>query len=537
MGKVVLGRGAAAFVLLVAFGCALAVAAVAPAQAASAASSSPSPSPTIVSQITSKDTMYSNTYQLSDGTYQARIYSQPIRFKNAQGAWQSFDTSLVAVGPSGVYHAADTPVGVTIGSSSAGSPPAQLTAAGYTVTWSLQNASAALALAPTASAASYFGAAANTTLSYRVLDWGVEQSLTLASAAAPNSFTCTLSHPGLTMAQDPTSGQWSLFAPGNPDPIFNLSGINVTDASADAQGNPAACAAAAMSVSPGNGQSTLTYTVPRSWLADPARVYPVTIDPTITRQPPTGDSSPTYCDTFVNDTPPSGTHGTATNLLCGDDSTYGHCRDLISFDLSSLSGDYISSAIFYIDKFYQGSSSPTIELCPATGRFTYGSSWTSLGCSRNTFSSPPWNGSPIFSGTIPVGWWSHDVTSTVRSWTSNSSPNYGFVLHQDESTKYGTAYESKFYSDDYNNGLCAPALTINFDQPPQPGRLGEWLRADLCGRRRSPGEGQCLDRLPVRHQRRLLGRQPELRGRALSARPRRLVGEQPGNRLDGVVGR
>jgi hypothetical protein len=69
-------------------------------------------------------------------------------------------------------------------------------------------------------------------------------------------------------------------------------------------------------------------------------------------------------DTFVNDTPPSDTHGPATNLLSGDDSDYGKCRDLFQFNLSSLSGDYIDSAAFEAYKFYQGSSSPTIDVAP-----------------------------------------------------------------------------------------------------------------------------------------------------------------------------
>ena len=82
-------------------------------------------------------------------------------------------------------------------------------------------------LAPAASVASYLGVATDTTLSYKALNWGIEQSLSLASAAAPASFTCTLSHPGLTLAQD-SGGQWGLYAPGNPWPIFLLVGHRST---------------------------------------------------------------------------------------------------------------------------------------------------------------------------------------------------------------------------------------------------------------------------------------------------------------------
>ena len=96
--------------------------------------------------------------------------------------------------------------------------------------------------------------------------------------------------------------------PGTPTPSLSLSGIEVYDASSDANGNAATCSAASMTVSPGSGQSTLTYSVPRSWLSDPARVYPVTIDPSVTLNPTAGDHP--YCDTFVNSSPGTGSHGT-----------------------------------------------------------------------------------------------------------------------------------------------------------------------------------------------------------------------------------
>ena len=224
-----------------------------PAEAATTAPPTPRPSPTIVSEITSKETMYSNTYRLSDGSYQAQIFSLPIRFKNAQGVWQSFNTNLVSSGIAGAYHAANLPVVLTIGSAAGGTAPTSLAADGYTVTWSVRGLAAGVPVAPGPSAASYLGVATDTTLSYKALNWGVEQSLLLSSAAAPASFTCTLSHPGLTLVKD-SQGRWGLYAPGDPSPIFLLSDIDVNDASG------AACATATMTVSPGSDSSTLTYT-------------------------------------------------------------------------------------------------------------------------------------------------------------------------------------------------------------------------------------------------------------------------------------
>ena len=119
-------RGAAALVVLVA-SITLWSASLAHADTPPQVSPTPAPSPTIVSQLTNKDTMYSNTYRLSDGSYQAQIFSPPIRFKDASGAWQNFDTSLVAAGLAGVYHASRHAGGHHHRQPPAlGSPPAQL---------------------------------------------------------------------------------------------------------------------------------------------------------------------------------------------------------------------------------------------------------------------------------------------------------------------------------------------------------------------------------------------------------------------------
>jgi hypothetical protein len=46
-----------------------------------------------------------------------------------------------------------------------------------------------------------------------------------------------------------------------------------------------------MEVTPGDGESTITLTVPEKWLTDPARKYPVMIDPSLDQW--------SSCDTYV----------------------------------------------------------------------------------------------------------------------------------------------------------------------------------------------------------------------------------------------
>ncbi len=427
-----------------------------PAARAASAAPAPAPSPTIVSEITKKETMYQTVYKMSDGSYQAQISAEPIRFKAADGSWQSFDTNLVSAGAAGLWQATNLPVALEIGTTGTGSPPVQIAARGYTLTWTVQGAAAGLATAPGPATASYLGVASDTTLSYKALDWGVEQCLSLASAAAPASFTCTLAHPGLSLAQD-ANGGWGLYAPGDPTPIYLLSGLSVYDAA----GVP--CSAATMTVSPGSGQSTLTYAVPRSWLSDSARVWPVTLDPSVTLNPNTGNTS--YADTYVDSA--GGTHGTATSLLCGyDGATATYNRTLVAFDLSSLGHAYVHSATFSLYKNYSGGSSPTIYTATMNEAWSTSSTWSSLGCVANSFPTS-FCSAPIASQQVSSGAWMNvTATSAVSAWLNGSQANDGFVVYQTEnSSQQGSAYESKFTSADAG-GSYIPELVVNYDPSP-----------------------------------------------------------------------
>ena len=332
--------------------------------------------PRIVAQVTGKDTMYSNTYRLSNGQYQAQIFAQPIRFKGARGNWQNFNTSLVAPAP---------PASTVPPTCRWQSRSARLATAASPLNFRprlhhhLERAehSGRRAPGPGPSAASYLGVANETTLSYKVLNWGVEQSLTLASNAAPASFTCTVSHPGLTMAQTPAASGASTFR-ATPCPLFFLSGISVYDASHRCQRQPGDLPGATMSVVPGNGRSTLTYSVPRSWLADPARVYPVTIDPAVTLNPTPGDNA--YCDTWIDSGNPGSSHGASASETSGYTTADGNSTVVPCCSSTSR----VSPATTSI----RPPSSSTRQTCTATHRRSRCARWTRAGTTARPGPAP-----------------------------------------------------------------------------------------------------------------------------------------------------
>jgi len=411
--------------------------------------------PSVVRELTKLRSESATVYELSDGSLRGEFSSAPIRFRDASGAWQSFDTSLRQSGLPGVYEAARLPLRVRIGATGTDSPPVELCAEGYTVRLQLAESTVGLALPLSGSQASYAGVAPYTTLCYRALPFGVEQSLILSGAEAPCSYTCTLTHPGLSLARD-LAGQWGLYAPKQKDPLFVLSDLCVFDSARQ----PAFCGEAAMGVNPGKGKSSLTYRLPRRWLSDPARVFPVIIDPTLTRRTAAGNSG--YCDTCVS-SQGGDSHGPAPNLLTGKDSSGYYWRSLAKFDTSVIKdGAYIKEATFSLRKYDQGSQTATAYLRPMWRPWSGGSTWDSLEMSVSSF---PVSWTDSSSVTAPA-WLSFDARSIVQSWKDGSRTDYGFAVNQNESGSQGSTYFSWYRSADYSEPTAAPKLVVTYDPGP-----------------------------------------------------------------------
>jgi len=144
--------------------------------------------PTVVADLVSQQTATSDTYLLSDGSLRTEIVSQPMRFQDAGGNWQSFDTTLVPSGLPGTYRSLQTPGAVTLGPGTLPFP-AQMAALGYTVGLGLVGGNG-VQTTVLGDSATYLAATTATNVTYRALDTGLEQSLILGSATAPTSFKC-----------------------------------------------------------------------------------------------------------------------------------------------------------------------------------------------------------------------------------------------------------------------------------------------------------------------------------------------------------
>jgi hypothetical protein len=234
--------------------------------------------PDVVRELVEKRTENSRTFLLADGRLKSEVFEGAINFKDASGAWCEINPNLVTAAK-GEYVSAATPVKVILTSPRSSTDLVTLAAEGATVGMRMEGTNLA---APVISdnKALYLSTTSNLVLAYEVLGNGLKETIMLLSAKAPDSYTFTINHPGLTMWQD-KAGQWGLYEMVEYPPVLVMGGLTVFDSSLDAIGDPAFCADATMEVTPGEGKSTVSITVPKKWLRDPARKFPVMIDPTL----------------------------------------------------------------------------------------------------------------------------------------------------------------------------------------------------------------------------------------------------------------
>jgi len=404
--------------------------------------------PTVVRELPEERTQYSTTYLLSNGTFRAVLVQEPVNFKDASGAWQPIDASLVPVAGLDVYATVAAPVEVTLADEAPGQKPVTVASGEYVVTMNLLGWAEDEKLI-LGDSAIYSGVAPDTDVTYTATGDGLKEVITLMSPIAPGMFSYRLSHPGLSLRRAAATGEWGLYAGDAAEPTFVLGAMNASDSSRDEADEPAWCDGASMSVSPGEGASTITYSLPRAWLADPARVWPVKIDPQLfTRNPD---------DTYVSLGYPNTAYGSSQELLCGKVSTAtDNCRALVKFPQvdSSIPDDVeITGATFQVRQFWQpATNNDHTYISRCASAWSNASTWTSL----NPLST-------VALGEYDVAgsaWLMVDATSVVQGWKDGLYANNGFVLKQ--TTDEGAAYARKFRSGEYSDAAYRPQITVDY---------------------------------------------------------------------------
>lgn len=445
-------------------------------------------------EAVSERTEYLTTYANPDGTLTTESSMAPVRFKNAAAAraaggaadrwgWSEVDLTLTQRAGAVVPTSWDRKVSLSAGGAAGsdfvsvdhgpatGAKDAKGAAGstGRTVSWALGGAFAGAKLpAPKLSGRSavYESVAPGVDVRVQVRPSGFEQDFIVkdrlaadAVAAGGGAFTIPLKTKGLT-AKPVTSGA-------------NKGGIAFVDAKGatvsvippaeawDAKlhpltGEPANRTPVALSVVQSSpGTAVLTVTPDAAWLADPARLFPVTVDPTYA----TLNVSPIR-DTWIATNYASTPKSTDPELKVGTyDGGTTKARSFLAFSSSGFKGFDVTSASIKVWEHYSHS-------CTARTLYAYDAS----GITEDvTWNSPPTMGTTVrgsvsaakgYSSSCAAGWVSVPVTADVQGHAEDGYSTLGFMLRANESDSYGW---KRFNSQE---GDHPPYLSVTYNRKP-----------------------------------------------------------------------
>ena len=322
--------------------------------------------PARVREFEERRTASSTSYQMSDGTTQVELSTEPVHYKDSKGKWQDIDTKVTAGSGDDSFETAKNNFRTRFGKST----DRLLTFEADGSSIGLGAAGEKRALAPVVKDSSVafpdvFGTA---DVRYYVSRTGVKETVVLtAPADAADEYTFELHTSGLTAKAQP-DGSIGFFKKNDDErPKYVIPAPNMYDSSAQNQlGQPGYSDSITPTISQQGGKTLLTLKPDQSWLAAKERVYPIVIDPTIVVVP-----DPTAAqDTSISQANASTPYGTNPTVLVGDDASHNTWRGLVKFDTSMIpAGTTIRSAdlnMHYGASFGSDTTTPTFVAVRAT---------------------------------------------------------------------------------------------------------------------------------------------------------------------------
>ena len=270
------------------------------------------------------------------GEFKTELYAGVKHFKNAKGDWVDIETELGASKDGKRQNKANS-FALTVADSSTGGALASVVLdAQHSVGFSLEGAAKVPATADKSSV-TYAKTHKDTDVRLTSVRTGVKEELVLHSSAAPDLFVFPLELKGLSASLN-DGGDVVYRDVAGTERARTPHGF-MTDANVDARSGegPTSRGVTYALIPHKNGQA-IEVRLDRAWLDDPARAYPVTVDPEIK----IGAGAD---DTFVSSLNTTWNHSYASVLNIGTynsggDRNYGYVR----FDTTPLNGATVTWA-------------------------------------------------------------------------------------------------------------------------------------------------------------------------------------------------
>jgi RHS repeat-associated protein len=387
-------------------------------------------------ELVAKRTAYSNTFALSSGERETRLYETPVNYRDEEGDWRPIEQELQEL-PSGAISNGDnsfdvhlpedldeSPVRVTLGDAWVSEAPL----GSNTTPAVLEDG-----------AATYAAEASGATFQYTGLADGLKESIELSDASAPSTYRFELeASPGVspTLAEDGAVE----FRDAEGDLVARMPAPTMADAAEVVA--PADAIHYGLEAD-GAGRWRLAVEADPQWLADPARSWPVAIDPSVTVSTPALDC------VIANTTETNMCGPSGWTYLLGKGGTEGIGRSLLRFPLgtvpahasinSATLGLYSQTEAKYVTKVDVYDVSRSWESGLSWKYFNShhggGSTWTTAGGDYGNAMPIPATQTPAERGGAGKGWWTFtgsNLAWLVQRWLDGTVANNGFLVKLDE---------------------------------------------------------------------------------------------------------
>ncbi len=369
-------------------------------------------------------------WQNPNRTLSTRMFSSPVNYQAPDGSWQAIDTRLVPDGKGGTINKAG-PFSVDLASSAADPSLVRMGVGDASLSFgfdgALPSGGSGANLRPAAVSGSvsgdaqdtvtYADALANVDVRFQVLAQELKEAIVLnrpLDTDVSPQFAFTVAMSGMS-ARTEDDGTIQFVDSKSSKVLFTIPQGLAVDASGDMseQRLPATTAVSVSLVARADASvATLVESVDPAWLADPARVYPVTIDPSLTMGG-SGDAYISQANTSLDCTGScqlaSGRYYDWAGYL------FGSVRSLIQYPVSELDGMSILSATWHGDVVTVGGTAPvTTTLHPIS------SSWSPT--SVNWLTQPSVRTDTATISSTAAGWKTTDITAWMQAWTTPASP-------------------------------------------------------------------------------------------------------------------
>jgi RHS repeat-associated protein len=437
----------------------------------------PSPSEPAGLELDDKRSATSQTFLLSDGTLETRLYETPINYQDPGGNWKPIDEGFEEL-PGGRLSNGPNGFDVSL-PERLGADPVRLSIGRSWVTTELLGAEPQ-EVEPEGASASYEVAGSGASFEFSNLADGLKEEIVIASASQPGTFHFDLdASAGLVPTlEDDGSIQ---FRDEGGRVVVSLPAPVMSDSAADA---PAESRAVHYELGPEvEGHWKLTVEADRSWLTQPDRVWPVRIDPTMT----VGSG----LDCIIG-----GTKGQTGWIDCAswgrkvdlvdytpniDSSKDGGQRGLLYLETSALPDNAsVSSATFNIYSAEPAVNTSGVELMKTSKPWTWQASWSRYDGSSKLWTTEGGDYSETLGQVLTsqrgsqAGWWQFGVPAKTVEGEVAKDADLGTLLKliDDKSRVCGptscTQRSIAFSSSAADDTTKRPYLSVVYTLPQAP---------------------------------------------------------------------